>query len=204
MIVIGLCGGSGSGKTLICETILSRGIPVFASDDEYHHLIEAPSDCTRELAAVFGSEVLNARGGIDRRVLSGLVFSAGAGAEENLKRLNEITHRYVYDAFLKWKHRQEEDGAAAVVLEAPLLFESGMNRLCTVTIAVTAPSSLRIARIRKRDGISEQEAVARIHAQCSDEVLTELCDYTVRNTGTMSEVQDHINQLLNQILNHRG
>ena len=203
MIVIGLCGGSGSGKTLVCQTILSRGIPVFASDDEYHHLIEAPSDCTRELAATFGVGVLNTCGGIDRRALSRLVFSGRIGVEENLKHLNEITHRYVRDAFLGWRRQQEEDGAVAVVLEAPLLFESGMDRLCTVTIAVSAPIGLRVDRIKKRDGISEEEAVARIRAQRSDEVLAELCDYTIRNTGTMSEIQDQINQLLNQILNHR-
>ncbi len=204
MIVIGLCGGSGSGKTLVCQTIVSRGIPVFASDDEYHRLIDAPSDCTRALAATFGTGVLNAHGGIDRRALSRRVFSDTPVAGENLSRLNEITHRYVCEAFLEWKQRQEEGGATAVVLEAPLLFESGMDRLCTVTVAVTAPRDLRIARIKARDGISEQEAIARINAQCSDEFLVRNCDYTVQNTGTMNEVRDRIDKLFNQILNHRG
>ena len=152
MIVIGLCGGSGSGKTSVCQTVLSRGIPVFASDDEYHRLIGAPSDCTRALAATFGDKVLNEQGGIDRRAVSRLVFSDRPDAKDHLRRLNEI----------------------------------------------------RIARIVARDGITEQEAAARIEAQCSDEVLTRLCDYTVQNTGTMNEVQDRINQLFNQILNDRG
>lgn len=204
MIVIGLCGGSGSGKTSVCQTVLSRGIPVFASDDEYHRLIGAPSDCTRALAAAFGDKVLNKQGGIDRRAVSRLVFSDRPDAKDNLRRLNEIAHQYVCEAFLTWKHRQEKEGADIVVLEAPLLFESGMNRLCTVTVAVTAPKEIRIARIVARDGITEQEAAARIEAQCSDEVLTRLCDYTVQNTGTMNEVQDRINQLFNQILNDRG
>lgn len=204
MIVIGLCGGSGSGKTLVCQAVLSRGIPVFASDDEYHRLVGTPSDCTRALVAAFGDDVLNVQGGIDRRAISRLVFSDRPDAKENLRRLNEITHRYVCEAFLAWKNRQEEEGTAAVVLEAPLLFESGMNRLCTVTVAVTAPKGIRIARIMARDGITKGEAAARIEAQCSDEVLAQLCDYTVQNTGTMSEVQDQINRLFNQILNDRG
>lgn len=203
MIVIGLCGGSGSGKTLVCQTILSCGIPVFESDAVYHRLIAEPTDCVRELAAQFGVEVLDDHGGIDRRALSRLVFSDRPDAKDNLQKLDEIAHRHVCHAFLQWKEERVSKGSPAIVLEAPLLFESGMDRLCTVTIAVTAPRALRLERIRERDGITAQEAQARIDAQRSDAELKRLCDYTVENTGTMSEVQNCIKELLEKILNQK-
>ncbi len=202
MIVVGLCGGSGSGKTLVCQTILSLGIPVFESDAVYHRLIAAPSDCVQEIVNAFGSEILNTRtGGIDRRALSKIVFSDSPDAKERLQSLNVITHRHVIEAFCHWRDEQEKSGAACAVLEAPLLFESGLDRLCAVTVAVTAPKTIRIARIMERDGISHEEAEARIAAQRTDDELVRSCDYVVENTGTMTEVRDRISQLLKNILN---
>lgn len=203
MIIIGLCGGSGSGKTLVSQMIMSLGIPVFESDIVYHRLIQAPSDCVRELVAEFGTAIQNRQGGINRRALSRLVFSDRPDAQENLRRLNEITHRHVCNAFLSWKDEQIKCGATAIVLEAPLLFESGMDRLCTVKIAVTAPRNLRIARITARDRISVKEASARLDAQRSDMELSCLCDYTIENTGTMKDVRVSVEKLINNILNQR-
>lgn len=202
MIVIGLCGGSGSGKTLVCRTILSLGIPVFESDAVYHRLIASSTDCAREIVNAFGEQVMDTRsGGIDRRALSRIVFSDSPDAKERLQCLNRITHRHVAEEFYRWRDAQEKSGATCVVLEAPLLFESGLDRLCTVTIAVTAPKAIRLTRIMARDGISQEEAVTRISVQRTDEELVRSCDYVIENTGTMTEVRDRISHLIKNILN---
>ena len=202
MIVIGLCGGSGSGKTLVCQTILSLGIPVFESDAVYHRLIASPSDCVRDIVNSFGTAVLDTQtGGIDRRALSKMVFSDSPGSKERLQCLNHLTHRHVAEAFCHWRDEKEKSGAACVVLEAPLLFESGLDRLCTVTVAITAPEAIRVARIMARDAITREEAEARITAQRTNKQLEHSCDYTVENTGTMTEVCDRVSQLIKNILN---
>ena len=202
MIVIGLCGGSGSGKTLVCRAILSLGIPVFESDVVYHRLITSPSDCVQDIVNSFGAAVLDSQtGGIDRRALSKIVFSDSPDAKERLRCLNHITHRHVATAFCRWRDEKEKGGVSCVVLEAPLLFESGLDRLCAVTVAVTAPKTTRIARIMERDGITREEAKARIAAQRTDEQLEQSCDYTVENTGTMTEVCDRVSKLMKNILN---
>lgn len=201
MTVIGLCGGSGSGKTAVSEYLTSLGYPVFESDREYHRLTDTATDCVRALAEAFGEGILNPDGSLNRRALAKAVFGQEAGAEEKRKRLNEISHRYVKESFFIWRARQEAAGQALAVLEAPLLFESELDACCRYTIAVTAPDAVRRLRIVARDGISVSEAEARIAAQIPNEKLAALCDYTLENTGTLDDMHKQIKQIIDDILN---
>lgn len=204
MTVIGICGGSGSGKTQVSQILLARGIPVFESDDVYHGLIAAPSPCTRAIAAEFGECVLAPDGAVDRAALREVVFSASPEAPARLARLNEITHRYVREAFTHWSLVQSAADAPCIALEAPLLFESGMDALCDAIVAVTAPLEIRVQRIMRRDRISEEQARARIRAQCPDEALLARCDYVIRNEGTMNDILAQIDHIIMQILSSKG
>ena len=201
MTVIGLCGGSGSGKTAVSEYLTSLGYPVFESDREYHRLTGIATDCVRALAEEFGEGILNPDGSLNRRELANVVFGNDAGAEEKRKRLNEISHRFVKESFFAWRAKQEAAGQALAVLEAPLLFESGLDACCRYTVAVTAPDAVRRARIITRDGISAFEAEARIAAQIPSEKLAALCDYTLENTGTLDDMHKQIKQIIDDILN---
>lgn len=204
MTVIGICGGSGSGKTQVSQILLARGIPVFESDDVYHGLISAPSPCTSEITAEFGEGVLAPDGSVDRAALRAVVFSASPEASARLARLNEISHRYVREAFIRWSSVQNAANAPCIAMEAPLLFESGMDALCDVVVAVTAPLDVRVQRIMQRDRISEEQAHARIRAQCADEELLARCDYVIRNEGTMNDIYEQTDHIIMKILSSKG
>lgn len=204
MTVIGICGGSGSGKTQVSQILQTRGIPVFESDDVYHGLIAAPSLCTREIAAEFGEGVLAPDGSVDRDALREIVFSASPEAPARLARLNQLSHRYVREAFIRWSSVQRTSDAPCIAMEAPLLFESGMDALCDAIVAVTAPVEVRVQRIMKRDGLSEEQAYARIRAQCTDEQLLARCDYVIQNGGTMNDIPEQIDHIIMKILSSKG
>ena len=182
MKVIGLCGGSGSGKSTVAGCFLQYGIPSIDTDALYHRMTAGPSPCLSELIAAFGAQYLAPDGSLDRRKLAEEVFSGG-DAEEKRKRLNEIAHRHVLAACGAIIESFREEKKAAVLVDAPLLYESGLDRACDFVIAVVADPDLRVRRIVARDGITSEQALARLHAQMPDEQLIRRADVVIRNDG---------------------
>ncbi len=201
--VIGLCGGSGSGKGVVSRFFGGKGIPVFDCDVEYHALISAPGSCVEEISSAFGSEILTPQGGIGRPKLANLVFSPAEGGKKRLEELNRISHKYVSQAFFAWCDTCEKQGSNVVLLDAPLLFESGLDRICAVTVAVVAPLEVRIQRIMKRDGITADAARRRVVNQIGDDVLRQRCDITLENAGDEAQLVSILSDLYEN-LNIRG
>ena len=198
MRIIGLCGGSGSGKGAVSDFLSGRGIPCIDLDQVYHSLTSSDSLCLRELKAEFGEEIISTDGSLDRVRLRDIVF-AGGQAEKKLKKLNEITHKHVIFRAEEELSRLCLAGHSLAVVDAPLLFESGYDKKCQLTVAVLADRALRIERIRQRDGLSEEEAVQRIDSQMSDGELARRADYTVYNNGTYSELTSSCERLIKKI-----
>ena len=192
MKVIGLCGGSGAGKGTVCSIFAELGIPSIDTDKLYHSLISTDSECTREIVSAFGSDVY-ANPGVDRKALRNIVFSS----PENLAILNKITHKHILASVRSIIKNTGE--ARAIIIDAPLLFESGFDKECDVKICVIADEDVRIERITKRDGISPEIAKARIASQIPNDELKEICDYTIENNADTDELRKHI-QALNKIL----
>ena len=199
MLIIGLAGGSGSGKGIVSSLFSVNGFPAFDCDAVYHDLISQNGLLTRELADAFGEGVLAENGGIDRRAL----FAAAFVDEDSRRRLNEISHRRILAVLREWIKRAEEKGIPAVIVDAPLLFESGFDRECDLTIAVTARKELRLERIVSRDGITCEEAEKRIAAQIPDDELSRRADFTIRNDGDVAQLVKEVNRILKKI-NERG
>ena len=197
MLTIGLCGASGSGKSLLCHILSEHGIPIFDCDDVYHGLISRDSAVTTELVQTFGDTVLAQGGGIDRRRLSERVFSDKSG--QSLQVLNEITHRHVMAECKKWISEMHAAKSKAAVIDAPLLFEAHFESLCDLTVAVTAPREVRIQRIVERDGIDRSRAQRRIDAQLSDLVLEQRVDLVICNDGDEEQLRQQAEHLLNLI-----
>ena len=185
MRFIGLCGGSGSGKSYISSLFASYGIPSVNADEVYHDITSIAGECTLELADEFGDGILTDTGALDRRALSSLIFS-NSDPKPYLSRLNSITHKYVKREMLKIAAQYEMDGAESVIFDAPLLFEAGMERDCDLVIAVVANRETRIERIMTRDGITREAAERRINSQHSDEWLRERADIVIVNDSTKS------------------
>ena len=200
MITVGITGGSGSGKSTAARFLVQKGAKCIDADLVYHSLIEKPSDCTRALSREFGASVLTADGALDRRALSEIVFAPTDAGRSALARLNEITHHYVQKECEKQLEAFREANVPVTVLDVPLLFESGMDKLCNVTLAFIASKKIRLARIIKRDGITKEAAEARIAAQPSDEYYKECADHVIENNGDKEELQRSLSHLLPKIM----
>ena len=200
MKVIGLCGGSGSGKGTVCAMLCEHGIPTVDTDAVYRGLTASYTDCLRELASEFGERIISPDGSLDRSVLRELVFS-GDGAAERLARLNEISHRHILARTRQMLGEYERAGFLAATVDAPVLYESGFDRECDIVIAVLADREVRIERIIHRDGISREAAERRIDSQLSDEELRRRADYVIVNDGNESVLRERIMSVAEEILN---
>ena len=173
-MIIGITGGSGSGKSTVSALFREHGWFVIDADEVAHAVMGKGSACLAEVCEAFGQDVLQKDGELDRKKLGAIVFADS----KKRKRLNKITLHYIVQAI-----KEQLCGKKNAVIDAPLLFESGLNLLCDETIFVSCPKQIRIKRIMERDGIGEAYAKARISSQKSDEELRALCDREVINDG---------------------
>ena len=172
-MIIGITGGSGCGKTTLLNLIRDQGGLVMDCDTIYHDLLKTDTAMLSAIEARFPGTVEN--GALNRKKLGGIVFSD----EKALLSLNAITHSAVKKEVL----RRLEQKPALAAIDAIGLFEGGLAELCDVTVAVTAPEEMRVQRLMKRDGISEEYARKRIAAQHSDQWFREHCDHVLENDG---------------------
>ena len=184
-MIIGITGGIGSGKTIVCEIFKQLGIPVFNADQVARDLMQNNQEVYDLLQAQFGETIFPLLGQFDKVHLSRLVFNN----PDELSRLNSIVHPFVRNAFTTWKANQT---APYILHEAAILIESGFNKLCDKVIVVEAPEDLRIQRVCARDGKSTEDVVSIIQQQMPDEERRKYADYKIIN--------NEISPLLPQVL----
>ena len=197
MKVIGLCGGSGSGKGAVARILSSFGIAHIDTDLVYHEITSRPSVCLDALAAEFGADIIR-DGALDRARLREIVF-APPNSTQKLARLNSITHKYIIDETERRIQAYLADGVKGVLIDAPLLYESGLDRRCDCVIAVVADRGVRLARIMLRDGISLDAAKKRIDSQLSDKALADKADYVIYNNCTLEQLGGEVSRVYTQI-----
>lgn len=196
MKIIGLCGGSGAGKGYVCGIFARHGVPAIDTDAVYHEIIAKRTPCVTELEATFGSSVVRDDGSLNRERLAAIVFADGA--KDKLQALNRITHKYIKTETEHGIETHRQNGAPAVIVDAPALFESGFDKMCDLTVGVFADRETRIARIMERDGISRERAEARIARQIPDGELKAKCRYCILNNG--EDVESQVRQILSDVL----
>ena len=195
MTVIGITGPSGSGKSAVSEHLKQiHGFKVIDADEVYHGIISQPSDCVRELVEAFGEGILSQNGGIDRKVLAKLVF--GEENKERLLILNKITHKYVDIEIKRLLESYAANGEEFCAIDAPLLVEAGINKICDYVIAVVASREKRAERISKRDGIDHEAAILRIDSQKPDSFYEENSDFVIQNNLNLKELSLFVNMIL--------
>ena len=188
-MVIGLTGGSGSGKTTALEVLRALGAVCFDADAVYHGLLRTDRALLAAIEAAFPGTVTE--GTLDRKALGRRVFGDAAA----LRRLTDLTQPRVAEVI----RAQLRPGALAVI-DAIGLLESGLARLCDCTVAVTAPAEARVARLMAREGISADYARARIAAQRSDAEFAAECDYTLHNDGDLLEFRRTCEKFFEKII----
>ena len=198
MTVIGLCGGSGSGKGTVARLFEGYGVPSIDADAVYRDITVPGSELIEKLALTFGDSIINEHGGLDRAALAKIVFDPANKSE--LDRLNKITHEFVIQETVRRIDVFGSEGFEFVIFDAPLLFESGFNEKCAVIISVLADKDIRIKRITARDGITSERAEARIASQLSNEYLIERSDFVIYNNGSEQELAAQVAPIANKIL----
>ncbi len=173
MIVVGLTGGIGSGKTTIAKQFKTLGIPVYIADIEAKKLMNTSKVIKRKLIALFG-ESAYLDGTLNRPYVANIIFNDKA----YLEKMNAIIHPKIAKHFTKWVSKQK---APYVLKEVAILFENGGYKNCDYVITVTASKALRIERLLKRDNTSIEKIEAIMNNQWSDAKKIELSDYIITN-----------------------
>ena len=197
MKVIGLCGGSGSGKGAVCAAFDRLGIPAIDCDAVYHDLTSYLSPCLVELSQEFGDGIIK-DGRLDRTALRDVVFDP-AFVSVRQHRLNEITHKYVIAEVERLLAEYAADGKIGAIIDAPLLFEAGIDRRCDCVIAVVADRDIRLQRIMTRDGIDHGRASRRIDSQFPDAALASRADIVITNNGSLSDLDCEVTRAYHEI-----
>ncbi len=184
-MVVGLTGQTGAGKSTLSRMFAEHGYEVINADAVAREAMETSNLCLSDLVLEFSTEVIHPDATLNREKLAAMCF----GDKKKLHRLNEITFPYIIEAITHKLNDAVERGVATVVLDAPTLFESGLDKKCNVVVAVIAKEELRLARIINRDSMTEEDAMRRIKAQNPDDFYISRADEVIYNDQEMNELR---------------
>lgn len=191
MQIIGLTGGIACGKSTVAAMLRALGAPVIDADAISRSLTAPGGEALPAIRDAFGDPVFHPDGTLNRKALATLVF----GDRAQLERLNAITHPLILRRMQSEINRCREAGAPLVVLDVPLLLEAGFDRLCTQTLCVFADEETQIARLSSRDGMTRQEALARIRSQMPVAQKAALCSRSLCTQKPLSTLATEVEQL---------
>lgn len=191
--IIGLTGQTGAGKSSVSSAFRSQGLTVIDCDEISHLVTAEGKRCLADLALEFGIGILNADGTLNRKRLGAIVFND----KEKLESLNRIIFPHIIEYLDEEIDELEKKGTQAVVLDAPTLFESGMDERCDSIISVIAPLQERLNRIVVRDHLTDEEARARINSQHDDDYYISRSQQVIINDGDEKELRIKTLELIN-------
>lgn len=191
---VGVTGIFASGKGTVCEMFRELGAEVIDTDIIAREIMEPGQDGLKRVIEKFGSDFINSDGTLDRRGFANSVF----GNDEKVKILNEITHPEIQKTVL-----ERSSGDKIYMVNTPLLFESGFNRLMKYNITVTAGDKQVLVRGSKRDKISEDEIKERLKHQFPLNEKMKLADYIIDNSGTIEDTKRQVVDLWKILIQNR-
>ena len=191
-LVIGLVGGIGSGKSEVARVLADEGCVVIDSDAEARRLIQSTS-VRDTLVSWWGDEILAEDGTVDRKKVAQIVFSD----PEERKRLEGLLHPLIHEA--RQRKIRENADAPAIVIDAPLLYEAGVDRECDAVIFVDAPREARLARVREHRGWDEDELARREASQMTIEEKRRRADVVIRNDASLEELRRRVRRVFSDL-----
>lgn len=196
MIVIGLTGGIGTGKSTVSDYLRKKGCTILDADEISRKMTEAGMPALLIIQNVFGNEVINTDGSLNRHKLGDIVFND----KDKLQKLQQIITTEVVDNInRKLSQLQSENCDNIVVIDAPLLFECGMENIADENWLVITDMSIRIKRVKERDNLSEEQIIARINNQMSQEDKEKISDYILDNSGSLQQLYEQIDEKLERL-----
>ena len=194
-MVVGLTGQTGAGKSMI-STLLRKLNSVRVIDCDQIAKKVAVGECLIRLAIELSPTILAEDGTLNRRRLGSIVFSD----RQKKQQMEQIIYPYILGEIERELEDFRNSSDILAVLDAPTLFEAGADKLCDVTVCVTADSMVRLARIVERDKISVEEATARMLSQTSEQDLCARCDHVIENSKSLEEAQRSALMLFSSLL----
>jgi len=196
MLVAGLTGGIGSGKSAASDCFISLGVPVIDADRVARLVVEPGSEALDKIAAHFGDHVIQANGNLDRASLRRIVFDE----ERERNWLEALLHPLIRDHILDTLEQLDEQGHDYAILASPLLLETDQHLLISKVIVVDAPEVLQISRTMARDNIEETQVRQILAAQMKREERLKHADFVLDNSGDEEQLREAVNALHPQLL----
>lgn len=190
MVIVGLTGGIGAGKSFIATLFKEKGIPIYNSDNRAKELMATNAMIKKKLINKFGSEVF-IKNTLNRKLIADNIFNN----KPLIEWINKIVHPIVKNDFEKWTRLQK---SPFIIKEAAILIESGAYEQCDIIIVVTAPVKTRRERVILRDNLTINEVNKRINNQISDEKRIEYANYTIINDG-IKIVTKQVNEIYTEL-----
>lgn len=191
-LIIGLTGGIASGKSTVSNMLKEMGITVIDADIEARIAVNISEPAYQLILERFGTEILQHDGEIDRQKLGAVIFQD----EEKRILLNEIVHPEVRRRMTEKKEAAIKRGEKVVVLDIPLLFESNLTYMVDKTILVYVDAAVQLNRLIKRNGLSEEEALARINSQKPLHEKRALANAVIDNNGSLIDTERQLKEIL--------
>ena len=189
MKIIGLTGPTGAGKSNLTETAQNLGFKVIDCDQVARKAVEKESEGLKALVKVFGADILLENGELNRKALARKAFAT----LEQTETLNKTLFPFITELV------EKEFDSELILLDAPTLIESGLNKKCDKVIGVWADPEIRLKRICERDGLSLEDAKIRLNAGKDESFYKENTDILIYNNGEIPEFRKEISEILTEI-----
>ncbi len=195
MYIIGLCGRSGSGKSTVAGFISQRGAALIDADEVCRYVYCRNAECIDELCRRFGNDICR-NGEIIRPILAKRAY----GEENGIADLNRIAHKYITIEIENRLLQFEKAGKKFALLDAPLLFEAGLDKRCHGILAVVAPYCQQLKRLTERDGKTKEEIKKRLAAQIPVAELKKRVDLLIVNDSSIQVLRERTHKALLYLL----
>lgn len=199
MLKVGIAGGIGSGKTVVCQIFSTLGIPIYNADSETKQLYFTNHQLQSKLIEAFGREFYLTPNDLNKSFVRGLL-----NEQKTRELLNSIVHPVVFKHFENWVQLQT---SPYVIKEAAILFESGADKTVDLVLGVIADSEIRINRVVQRDSMLRESVQKIMDLQLSNEELISKCDFVIYNNGSESIIEQVLKihkELLHQSTHFQG
>lgn len=197
---VGLCGQSGVGKGYVASVFAKNGILSIDTDAVYRTLTgpaNPRTPCMDAICAYFGADAAQSDGSLNRPYMRSQVL--GANNHGRLEKLNQITHTFILRETEVCAEMLYHQGSDFILIDAPVLYESGFDRYCGAVICVIAPRKVQLDRIQRRDGISLESAMIRLEAQMPVDELIKRADYVLVNDGCADILETQVREIIRSL-----
>lgn len=209
VMVVGLTGQTGAGKSTVSKIFSANGFSVINADMVARNVVEKGSECLAEIIDFFGEGIIASDGTLDRKALAEIVFSD----KTKLEMLDSIIYPYITGEILRRIREYSGNGEKLILLDAPTLFESRADDFCEIIISVLADADIREKRIISRDNLTSEQARKRMNSQLSEEFFESRSDYIIHNNGQLDvvneiskevsdKIKDYYHTKENPVVNH--